>query len=139
MLNPVLALLDPALHTPHYVRRRSKVLYTAILAASCKFFNPALYKSTHDLAQRLIGRALADGICTVEYIQALSINSYWREADDGSCWRKIGLAIRMAYELNLHLVSEDRMPVDELAARERLVSLFDFVSGEGAGFDAIDL
>ncbi|QRV85309.1 Fungal Zn(2)-Cys(6) binuclear cluster domain [Ceratobasidium sp. AG-Ba] len=120
MLNPVLALLDPALHTPHYVRRRSKVLYTAILAASCKFFNPGLYKRVHDLAQRLIGRALADGICTIEYIQALSIISYWREPDDGSCWRKIGLAIRMAYELNLHLVSEDMMPLDELAARERL-------------------
>ncbi|KAG9118796.1 hypothetical protein FRC07_006512, partial [Ceratobasidium sp. 392] len=120
-LNPVLALLDPTLHTPHYVRRRSKVLYTAILAASCKFFNPAWYKPVHNLAQRLVGRALADGICTIEYIQALSIESYWREPDDGSCWRKIGLGIRMAYELNLHLVSEEPLRIeDELRARERL-------------------
>ncbi|KAG8684323.1 hypothetical protein FRC08_013750 [Ceratobasidium sp. 394] len=123
-LNPVLALLDPALHTPHYVRRRSKVLYTAILAAACKFFgNPGSYKPVHDLAQRLVGRALADGICTIEYIQALSIVSYWREPDDGSCWRKVGLGIRMAYELNLHLVSEEPVGLgDEVAARERLVS-----------------
>ncbi|KAG8678273.1 hypothetical protein FRC09_019974, partial [Ceratobasidium sp. 395] len=77
----------------------------------------------HDLAQRLVGRALADGICTIEYIQALSIISYWREPDDGSCWRKIGLGIRMAYELNLHLVSEEPLHFgmgDELGMRERL-------------------
>ncbi|CUA76172.1 hypothetical protein RSOLAG22IIIB_06130 [Rhizoctonia solani] len=100
ILNPVIALLDPTLHTPIYVRRRSRVLYTAILAAAW--------------------RALSDGISSVEYIQALSIMTYWKEAEDTSTWRKLGLAIRMAFELNLHIARADPLPIDELQARERL-------------------
>ncbi|CAE6434915.1 unnamed protein product [Rhizoctonia solani] len=120
VLNPVIALLDPTLHTPIYVRRRSRVLYTAILAAACRFFKPAHFKPVHDLAQLLLGRALSDGISSVEYIQALSIMTYWREAEDTSTWRKLGLAIRMAFELNLHIARAEPLPIDELQARERL-------------------
>ncbi|KAG8710071.1 hypothetical protein FRC11_004912 [Ceratobasidium sp. 423] len=120
VLNPVIALLDPTLHTPIYVRRRSRVLYTAILAAACRFFKPSHFKPVHDLAQLLLGRALSDGISSVEYIQALSIMTYWKEAEDTSTWRKLGLAIRMAFELNLHHAKAEPLPIDELQARERL-------------------
>ncbi|CAE6444602.1 unnamed protein product [Rhizoctonia solani] len=120
VLNPVIALLDPTLHTPIYVRRRSRVLYTAILAAACRFFKPTHFKPVHDLAQLLLGRALSDGISSVEYIQALSIMTYWKEAEDTSTWRKLGLAIRMAFELNLHIAKVEPLPCDELQARERL-------------------
>ncbi|CAE6366626.1 unnamed protein product [Rhizoctonia solani] len=120
VLNPVIALLDPTLHTPIYVRRRSRVLYTAILAASCRFFKPSYFKPVHDLAQLLLGKALSDGISSVEYIQALSIMTYWKEAEDTSTFRKLGLAIRMAFELNLHHARPEPLPVDELQARERL-------------------
>ncbi|KAB5593719.1 Luminal-binding protein 5 [Ceratobasidium theobromae] len=119
-LNPVIALLDPTLHTPIYVRRRSRVLYTAILAAACRFFKPACYKPIHDLAQILLGRALADGVSSVEFIQALVIMTFWKEADDTSTWRKLGLAIRMGFELNLHHANPNPIPQDELQARERL-------------------
>ncbi|CAE6368411.1 unnamed protein product [Rhizoctonia solani] len=120
LLNPVIALLDPALHTPIYVRRRSRVLYTAILAAACRFFKPSYFKPVHDLAQLLLGRALSDGISSVEYIQALSIMTHWKEAEDTSTFRKLGLAIRMAFELNLHHAKAEPLPIDELQARERL-------------------
>ncbi|KAF8742075.1 hypothetical protein RHS02_03324, partial [Rhizoctonia solani] len=119
-LNPVIALLDPTLHTPIYVRRRSRLLYTAILAAACRFFKPSHFKPVHDLAQLLLGRALSDGISSVEYIQALLIMTYWKEAEDKSTFRKLGLAIRMAFELNLHHARAEPLPVDELQARERL-------------------
>ncbi|QRW26295.1 Myb protein 1A [Rhizoctonia solani] len=119
-LNPVIALLDPTLHTPIYVRRRSRLLYTAILAAACRFFKPSHFKPVHDLAQLLLGRALSDGISSVEYIQALLIMTYWKEAEDKSTFRKLGLAIRMAFELNLHHARAEPLPVNELQARERL-------------------
>lgn len=91
------------------------------------------------LAQRLVGRALADGVCSIEYAQALVILGFWGDREGGGVergesggdnggggWRKVGLAIRIAFELGLHLRKEEGRG-DELGVRERLVSL-DWVS-----------
>ncbi|CAE6451927.1 unnamed protein product, partial [Rhizoctonia solani] len=67
-LNPLIALLDPALHTPTYVRTRSSVLFTAILTVSCRFARPNVWENCNSLGQTLLGRALADGICSIEYV-----------------------------------------------------------------------
>ncbi|KAF8598079.1 hypothetical protein BDV93DRAFT_610030 [Ceratobasidium sp. AG-I] len=134
-LNPVLALLDPTLHTPAYVHHRSRTLYTVILAAACKFFRPDAAGPVWGLAQELVGRALADGVCSVEYVQALVVLAFWGDRGDtgagklggdnggggrkGGAWRKVGLAIRIAFELGLHLRKEGGRE-DELGVRERL-------------------
>lgn len=122
-LNPVIALLDPALHTPTYVRARSSVLFTAILSVACRFMRPGAWKRCNALGQTLLGRALADGICSIEYVQALSLMTFWKDSQDSSSWRKVGLAIRMAYELNLHAPREKPLPAMEQLAREQLVSV----------------
>lgn len=74
---------------------------------------------------------MASDQCTLELIQSLSILCFWKECDDPTSWRKIGFAIRMAYELDLHTVEtwshkrgvdgEAELPEDETEARELLV------------------
>ncbi|KAB5590675.1 Fungal Zn(2)-cys(6) binuclear cluster domain containing protein [Ceratobasidium theobromae] len=119
-LNPIIALLDPALHSPSYVRNRSSVLFTAILTVACRFAQPNAWERCNALGQTLLGRALADGICSIEYVQALSLLTFWKDPRDSSSWRKVGLAIRMAYELNLHEPRGEPLPTAELLAREQL-------------------
>ncbi|GAB1527039.1 hypothetical protein RhiTH_010933 [Rhizoctonia solani] len=119
-LNSIIGLLDPRLHTAPYVRRRSTVLYTTIISVSSKFFLPRVHQQCHALSQSLIGRALASDMCNIEYIQALSLSTFYKDADDASSWRKVGLAIRMAYELNLHEFRTQPLPKDELEARKQL-------------------
>ncbi|CAE6353820.1 unnamed protein product [Rhizoctonia solani] len=119
-LNPLIALLDPALHTPIYVRKRSSVLFTAILTVASRFARPNVWENCNSLGQTLLGRALADGICSIEYVQALSLLTFWKDSRDSSSWRKVGLAIRMAYELNLHEPRTEPLSPDELLAREQL-------------------
>ncbi|CAE6417720.1 unnamed protein product [Rhizoctonia solani] len=121
-LNPLIALLDPALHTPNYVRARSSVLFTAILTVASRFARPEVWANCNSLAQTLLGRALADGICSIEYVQALSLLTFWKDSRDSSSWRKVGLAIRMAYELNLQEPRSEPLPTAELLAREQLAS-----------------
>ncbi|ELU40888.1 fungal zn(2)-Cys(6) binuclear cluster domain-containing protein [Rhizoctonia solani AG-1 IA] len=129
-LNSIIGLLDPRLHTAPYVRRRSTVLYTTIISVSSKFFLPRVHQQCHALSQSLIGRALASDMCNIEYIQALSLSTFYKDADDASSWRKVGLAIRMAYELNLHEFRTQPLPKDELEARKQLVSaVFDREQG----------
>lgn len=82
-------------------------------------------------------------MCSVEYAQALVILAFWGDREGGGVdtdrngvgggrvddrrkgggWRKVGLAIRIAFELGLHL-RKDGGRGDEWGARERLVSLF---------------
>ncbi|CAE6485991.1 unnamed protein product [Rhizoctonia solani] len=119
-LNPLIALLDPALHSPNYVRTRSSVLFTAILTVASRFGRPEAWENCNSLAQTLLGRALADGICSIEYVQALSLLTFWKDARDSSSWRKVGLAIRMAYELNLQEPRSEPLSTVELLAREQL-------------------
>ncbi|KAF8752633.1 Fungal specific transcription factor domain [Rhizoctonia solani] len=97
-----MALLDPALHTPTYVRTRSSVLFTAIPHCVLPVRPAQCLGELQFPCQTLLGRALADGICSIEYVQALSLLTFWKDSRDSSSWRKVGLAIRMAYELNLH-------------------------------------
>ncbi|KAG8724371.1 hypothetical protein FRC09_019479 [Ceratobasidium sp. 395] len=120
-LNSIIGLLDPRLHTSSYVRQRSTVLFTTIIAVSSKFFLPHVHEKCHTLSQSLIGRALAADMCNIEYIQALSLSTFYKDADDSSSWRKVGLAIRMAYELNLHEFRRGmKLSTEELEARKQL-------------------
>ncbi|KAF8595694.1 hypothetical protein BDV93DRAFT_548719 [Ceratobasidium sp. AG-I] len=119
-LNPIIGLLDPRLHTASYVRQRSTVLFTTIIAVSSKFFLSHVHERCHALSQSLIGRGLAADMCNIEYVQALSLSTFYKDADDASSWRKVGLAIRMAYELNLHEFRTEPLPSEEVPARKQL-------------------
>lgn len=101
-LNPFINLFDPALHSVAYVRSKCPLLFTTLIMAGCKFFEPSLYKECLRLANDLAVRAFAEGWKRVEVIQAFSCLTYWREQEDNRTWMYIGYACRMAVELGLN-------------------------------------
>ncbi|KAG1843609.1 fungal-specific transcription factor domain-containing protein [Suillus subalutaceus] len=101
-LNPFINLFDPALHSVAYVRSKCPLLFTTLIMAGCKFFEPSLYKECLKLANDLAVRAFAEGWKRVEVIQAFACLTYWREQEDNRTWMYIGYACRMAVELGLN-------------------------------------
>lgn len=101
-LNPFVNLFDPALHTVAYVRSRCPFLFTAIIMACCKFFQPDMYNTVQKLAHEFAVRAFAESWKRVEVVQAFACLTYWKEPDDTRTWTYIGFACRMAVELGLN-------------------------------------
>lgn len=81
-LNPFVNLFDPALHSPTYVRTKSPFLYTTLLMAGCKFFKPEAYKACQKLAHEFAVRSFAEGLKSVEVVQAFACLTYWKEPED---------------------------------------------------------
>ncbi len=101
-LNPMIALHDPALHTCGYLRERSSLVFSAVLAAAAKYFHKPLYPRLLSHAQKLLSNAIEQGVCSTGVVQALLILVYWKEPTDQSGWVRIGIAIRLAYQLGWH-------------------------------------
>ncbi|GJN88061.1 hypothetical protein Rhopal_001017-T1 [Rhodotorula paludigena] len=117
-LNPYIILFDRHLHTPEYVRSTSTVLFTAILAASAKFFRPDLHAQLLLTAQQLVTRSMGgDGEPHIGLVQSLLILTYWKEPLDTSSWLKVGYAIRLGYQLGLHQKRYTALPANEHEAR----------------------
>lgn len=133
-LQTCVCLLDPTIHTATYTRGASLELFTAVLAISCKFFRPEMYETLLAVANRLVNRAISDCVCAIELVQAICILHYWKKPTDGRGWLRLGHAIRLGYQLDLHLPRRKRLPSDEREARlaidrERTwISLFCFDS-----------
>ncbi len=121
--NPFICVLDPALHTFQYVRERSPFLFTVMLAASAKAFNPALHSGLHKYSEHLLTRAFAEGAKSPEVIQAIVFSTYWKELDDTRSWSLIGYVIRLCMELGWHKLmlksDENDSTVSELEVRQR--------------------
>ncbi|ORY27888.1 hypothetical protein BCR39DRAFT_536618 [Naematelia encephala] len=116
-LNPQIAILDYKLHTVDYVRHTSSILFTAILAVSAKFFRPQIYPPLLTHAQTILNRAMAVGECDLGIVQALLILVYWKTPTDRSAWVKLGIGIRLGYQLGLHARRKTPLPADEMQAR----------------------
>lgn len=97
-----------------------------MLAASAKYFHKPLYPRLLAHAQKLLSSAIEQGQCNTGVIQALLILVYWKEPTDQSAWIKIGMAVRLGYQLGWHeRSSKPRPPVpeDPVRYREQLVSV----------------
>lgn len=81
-LNPFINLFDPVLHTVDYVRSRCPFLFTTLIMAGCKFFQPDLYKQCQRMAREYAVRAFAEGWNRVEVVQAFACLTYWKEPED---------------------------------------------------------
>jgi hypothetical protein len=55
-------------------------------------------------------------------VQSLLIAVFWKEVTDVSAWRKVGMAIRMGFQLRWHVKRTSELPKDEMAARVVIVS-----------------
>jgi len=71
-------------------------------------------------ANSLLGQAMETGLLGIEVIQAIVLLTHWRKADDQSAYRRIGYAVRMAYELRLNVRGPRPLPTEEIAARKML-------------------
>ena len=125
-LNPMIALLDLHLHTLPYLRHTSPALLTAVLAAASRFFRKDLAQTLLDHSQTIINRELGLGTCDIGLIQALMTLVYWKAPGDRSAWLKIGIAIRLAYQLQCNSAVCKPLPTANTAARQVLVRLSSF-------------
>lgn len=50
------------------------------------------------------------------------LSTYWKAPEDISAWRKVGMAIRLGYSFFWHVRRTNDLPVEDMAARQVLVS-----------------
>ncbi|KAF7965459.1 hypothetical protein HWV62_43471 [Athelia sp. TMB] len=124
-MNLSCSLLDPYLYTAQKTCYRSPFLFTVICAIASRFYveRPDLYHDLMHYAQLAAGTALIGGHKSVEVCQAYILLSLYpvpaRKWEDHRTWLYLGLAIRVASDLNLHLPNTAK-PQNEGHAREML-------------------
>ncbi|KAF9485193.1 hypothetical protein BDN70DRAFT_871586 [Pholiota conissans] len=124
-MNLSVSLLDPVLYTAQRTFYRSPFLFTVICAIASRFYSerPDLYAKIMHYAQLAAGTALIGGNKNVEMCQAYILLSLYpvpaRKWEDQRSWLYLGLAIRTATDLNLHLPTTAK-PLNENHAREML-------------------
>lgn len=117
-LNPSINLLDETLHKPATTFARCPLLFTVVCAVASRYHTerPELYSIAMHFAMTSAASSLTDSKKSVELCQAYLLLSLWplpcRKYDEDRAWIYLGLAIRMAMDLNLHI------PVDIEAANE---------------------
>ena len=122
-LSRLIGILDPNLHTVQYLSNTSSVLASGIMAVSARFVRPDIYSHLFSHFQTLLNRAIQDDVCDTSLVQSLLVAVYWKEVTDLSVWRKIGIALRMAYQMRWHVMRKGPLPQDERRARIVVVRL----------------
>jgi hypothetical protein len=144
-INLSVSLLDPVLYTAPNTFIRSPFLFTVICAISSRFYSkrPDLFQQAMRLAQSAAGQALISGKKDVEMCHGYILLSLYpvpaKRWEDQRSWLYLGLAIRVATELNLHLpvtnIPQEEKPARELLNRARLwLNCFDLDRSTGAQY-----
>ncbi|KAI0822788.1 fungal-specific transcription factor domain-containing protein [Trametes gibbosa] len=128
-MNVLSPFLDPDFHTPSLVCSRSPFLLTSICAVASRFYDarPDLHAKLSELARKLAFQVPARGYKSVEIVQAYIIHTLWgsgpvQRYEQDQTWMLLGMAIRMATDLNLHRRSTAASPdTPEGRARDREV------------------
>ncbi|KAG9226521.1 hypothetical protein CCMSSC00406_0005812 [Pleurotus cornucopiae] len=117
-MNMFANILDRNFHTPSLVCSRSPFLLTTICTVASKFYTqkPELHTKLSELAKKLSFSVPARGYKSVEIVQAYILLALWgcgavERYEQDKTWLLLGMAIRMATDLNLHrktaVTSED--------------------------------
>ncbi|KAK2466676.1 hypothetical protein APHAL10511_000934 [Amanita phalloides] len=108
-INMHCSLLDRDFHTPSLVCSRSPFLLTTICAIASRFYTarPDLHSPLMELAKKLSFSVPARGYKSVEIVQAYIILALYgcgavERYEQDKTWLLLGVAIRMATDLNLH-------------------------------------
>lgn len=107
-MNPSTSLMDPVLHTPQYVVMRSPFLFTVVCAVASRFYTerPGLYAEVMRYAQLAAGTALITGPKNEEMCLAYLLLQLYpvpsRRWEEDRSWVYLGVAIRLAQDLNLN-------------------------------------
>ncbi|PIL35715.1 transcription factor [Ganoderma sinense ZZ0214-1] len=124
-MSPSLSLLDPILYTAQKTYWRSPFLFTVICGIASKFYSdrPDLYQQAMNCARLAAGSTLIGGQKSVETVHAYILLSQYpvpaRKWEESRCWVYMGLAMRIATDLNLHLPNTAE-PHNQYHAREML-------------------
>ncbi|KAI5117668.1 hypothetical protein M0805_009701 [Coniferiporia weirii] len=124
-MNVSCSLLDPILYTAQTTYWRSPFLFTVICAVASRYYSehPGLYEELTTYAQLAAGTALISGPKNVETVSAYILLSLYpvpmRRWEEDRTWLYLGLAIRVATDLNLHHPNTSP-PRNEQHARELL-------------------
>lgn len=98
-------LFDPQYHT--YARvSGSMPLFTACIYAASRYFRPALSDQLFVLASNNIAKKVQNGDVDVPLIQALLVLVTWKAPSDRTSYIKLGLAVRLMYQLRLEFPTE---------------------------------
>ncbi|KAF9069221.1 hypothetical protein BDP27DRAFT_737390 [Rhodocollybia butyracea] len=125
LVNPSVSIVDPVLYTAQKTVYRSPFLFTTICAISSRFYDekPDLYVQVMNYAQLAAGTALIGGPKNIEMCIAYILLSLYppplKRWEESRGWLYLGVAIRIATELNLHLPNTAK-PQNEMHARELL-------------------
>ncbi|KAJ3815156.1 hypothetical protein F5876DRAFT_72296 [Lentinula aff. lateritia] len=125
LVNPSVSIVDPVLYTAQKTVYRSPFLFTTICAISSRFYDekPGLYVQIMNYAQLAAGTALIGGPKNIEMCIAYILLSLYppplKRWEESRGWLYLGVAIRIATELNLHLPNTAK-PQNEMHAREQL-------------------
>lgn len=93
-----------------------------MVAAASKFFRPDLHRTLMDHSLAILSRSVAAGACDTGLVQSLMIHVYWKAPTDRTAWMKLGMAMRMAYQLRWHETQANQDGLDEMSLRRLLVS-----------------
>jgi hypothetical protein len=108
------------LHDPNRV-----VANTAVLAFASKFSRKDIFSILFAHSKTLLDRAILACTCDVTVAQSIMMHVFWKEPTDTTSWMKIGVAIRMAYQMRWHEGRKQDLPAgDTREARLQLVSVF---------------
>ncbi|KIY44020.1 hypothetical protein FISHEDRAFT_52517 [Fistulina hepatica ATCC 64428] len=124
-MNLSLSTLDPVLYTAAKTCYRSPFLFTVICAIASRFYTerPELYHELMNHARSLAGQALIKGPKTVDMCHAFILLALYpvpgKRLEDDNSWIYLGMAIRVAIDLNLQYPPSHE-PADEMRARELL-------------------
>lgn len=94
-----------------------------MIAAASKFLRPDLHVRLMDHSLAILSRAVAAGACDTSLVQSLMIHVYWKAPTDRTAWMKLGMAIRMAYQLRWHETQASQDGLEEMTLRRLLVSV----------------
>lgn len=121
-MNPSTSLMDPVLHTPQYVVMRSPFLFTVVCAVASRFYGQrlGLYTELMRYAQLAAGTALITGPKNEEMCLAYLLLQLYpvpsRRWEEDRSWVYLGVAIRLAQDLNLNRPTT-KTPLNEHHAR----------------------
>lgn len=102
----------------------SPLLLSALLAsASKRFYRDMRYKTLWKHASDSLDRVVNRDMLHITIMQSQIILAYSKDPSDPSAWRRIGVAIRMGYQLFYHVNRTLPLPDDGTVSRMILVGV----------------
>ena len=102
----------------------SPFLLTTIVCLGARFRTEgrSTYQTLYPHAKTLLNKAIIGGHCDITTIQGISCFIFWGlPRESKQTWQRLGHAIRLAYQLGMHVPRNSDLPVDDDEAKAVLV------------------